>query len=415
VSELITIDEARERVLAAVTPLGDEPVALTLALGRVLAEDVTSPLAVPPFDSSGMDGFAVIAGPAAELSVVGESRAGHPFSGAVEPGSAVRISTGAVVPEGADAVVPVERTTAVREPGSGDGVDLEPVMRAEGRHDLVGVPETRPGANVRRAGEDIALDAVVLHAGTQLGPAELGVAASVGRAEIRCAKRPRVAVLATGDELTEPGRQLAPGGIYSSNTYALGAQIERAGGEVFARVTVPDDADGTRAALAGVLDPADVVVVSGGVSVGPHDHVKGALRELGVEERFWGVGLRPGKPTWFGTRGATLVFGVPGNPVSAMVTFQLFARPALAAMQGAEAQAQRVTATLEAPVKRNPRREQALRVRLLQSQNGLRATPTKGAQGSHVLTSMVGADGLALIAPGEGEAPAGERVQVELL
>jgi molybdopterin molybdotransferase len=279
----------------------------------------------------------------------------------------------------------------------------------------VQVPETGPGANVRRAGEDIALDAVVLHAGTQLGPAELGVAASVGRAEIRCAKRPRVAVLVTGDELTEPGRQLAPGGIYSSNTYALGAQIERAGGEVFARVTVPDDADGTRAALAEVLDLADVVVVSGGVSVGPHDHVKGALLELGVEERFWGVGLRPGKPTWFGTRGATLAFGLPGNPVSAMVTFQLFARPALAAMQGAEAQAQRVTATLEAPVKRNPRREQALRVRLLQSQNGLRAAPTKGAQGSHVLTSMLGADGLALIAPGEGEAPAGERVEVELL
>jgi molybdopterin molybdotransferase len=415
VSELITIDEARERVLAAVTPLGGEPVALTLALGRVLAEDVTSPLAVPPFDSSGMDGFAVVAGPAAELSVVGEARAGHPFSGAVEPGFAVRISTGAVVPEGADAVVPVERTTAVKDAGSGDGVRVVHDIDAQRGHDRVRVPETSPGSNVRRAGEDIPVNAVVLQTGAQLGPAELGVAASVGRPELRCAKRPRVAVLVTGDELTAPGEQLAPGGIYSSNTYALGAQIELAGGEVFARVSVPDDAGGTRAALAEVLDSADVVVVSGGVSVGPHDHVKAALRDLGVEERFWGVSLRPGKPTWFGTRGATLAFGLPGNPVSAMVTFQLFARPALAAMQGAEAEAQRVMAMLEAPVKRNPRREQAIRVRLLQSQNGLRATPTKGAQGSHVLTSMVGADGLALIAPGEGEAPAGERVEVELL
>jgi molybdopterin molybdotransferase len=415
VSELITIDEARKRVLAAVTRLGDEPVPLDDARGRVLAEDVTSPLPVPPFDSSAMDGFAVVAGPGAELEVIGEARAGHPFSGGLAPGQAVRISTGAVLPEGADAVVPVERTTAVKEPGSGDAVDLLADMETKGRHGRVSVPEIRPGENVRRAGEDIPLNAVVLQVGRQLGPAELGVAASVGRAELACARRPRVAVLVTGDELTEPGEDLRPGAIYSSNAYALSAQVERAGGEVVARVTVPDDADGTRAALAGALDAADVVVVSGGVSVGPHDHVKPALRELGVDERFWGVSLRPGKPTWFGVRGGTLAFGLPGNPVSAMVTFQLFARPALAALQGAAPEARRVTAALAEPVARNPRREQAIRVHLLQSQNGLQAAPTKGAQGSHVLTSMVGADGLALIAPGDGEAPAGERVEVELL
>ena len=414
-SDLITIEEARERVLTAITRLGDEPVALDAALGRVLAEEVTSTLAVPPFDSSAMDGFAVVAGPAAELSVVGEARAGHPYLGAVSPGQAVRISTGAVLPEGADAVVPVERTTAVKEAGSGDRVDFEPVLRAKRRHHRVSVPETEPGQNVRRAGEDIPLNAVVLRTGAHLGPAELGVAASVGRAELRCATRPRVAVLVTGDELTEPGDELAPGGIYSSNAYALSAQVARAGGEVIQRTTVPDDAEGTRNALAQALEQADVVIVSGGVSVGPHDHVKPALRDLGVEERFWGVSLRPGKPTWFGVREGTLAFGLPGNPVSAMVTFQLFARPALAALQGASPDARRVTAALETPVARNPEREQAVRVRLLQSTNGLTVSPTKGAQGSHVLTSMVGADGLALIAAGVGDAPAGERVEVELL
>jgi molybdopterin molybdotransferase len=415
VSDLITIEEARRRVLATVARLGDEPVALDAALGRVLAEEVSSALPVPPFDSSAMDGFAVAAGPAAELSVVGEARAGHPYSGRVEPGSAVRISTGAVLPEGADAVVPVERTAAVKGAGSGDGVDFDPVMRGKGRHDRVSVPGTESGENVRRAGEDIPLNAVVLQAGALIGPAELGVAASVGKAELRCGTKPRVAVLVTGDELTEPGAALAPGGIYSSNAYALAAQVERAGGVVVARARVPDQPEGTRAALERALGQADVVVVSGGVSVGPHDHVKPALRDLGVEERFWGVRLRPGKPTWFGARGSTLAFGLPGNPVSAMVTFQLFTRPALAALQGAAPDARRVAAVLESPIPRNPEREQAIRVRLLQSANGLIATPTKGAQGSHVLTSMVGADGLALIAAGTGDAPAGERVEVELL
>ena len=230
-SELITIDEARRRVLDAVTRLGDEPVALSDALGRVLAEDVTSGIPVPPFDSSAMDGFAVVAGPAAERDLVGEARAGHPFAGAVSSGSAVRISTGAVVPEGADAVVPVERTTARRggrrDRRLGAGQPARPEHPARGR----GHP---PGC--RRSA-----------AGTPLGPAELGVAASVGRAELRCAQRPRVAVLVTGDELTEPGAALAPGAIYSSNAYSLGAQIERSGADLIARTAIPDDPGETRA------------------------------------------------------------------------------------------------------------------------------------------------------------------------
>jgi molybdopterin molybdotransferase len=396
VSELISIAEARRRVLEAITRLGDEPAALDAALGRVLAENVTSPTAVPPFDSSGMDGYAVATLDGGDLNVIGEARAGHPWDGTLGPGMAVRISTGALVPEGAAAVVPVERTTAL----SGDRIS---------------VPETETGANIRRAGEDIPLHAVVLEAGSKLGPAELGVAASVGRADLRCARQPRVAVLITGDELTPPGRPLGPGRIYSSNGFALGAQVERAGALLAGRATVPDDPDGTRSAIAGALDDADVVLVSGGVSVGPHDHVKAALRDLGVEERFWGVRLRPGKPTWFGTRGQQLAFGLPGNPVSAMVTFHLFARPALAALQGAAPDTARSLARLDEPIARNPQREQAIRVRLLQSENGLIATPTTGAQGSHVLTSMLGADALAFIVPGEGEVPAGERVEVELL
>jgi molybdopterin molybdotransferase len=273
----------------------------------------------------------------------------------------------------------------------------------------------RSGDNIRRLGEDIPRGAVVLHTGTPLGPAELGVAASVGKAELRCAQRPRVAVLVTGDELTEPGAALAPGAIYSSNAFSLGAQVERSGAVLVARRSVPDHPGETRSAVSEALDSADVVIVSGGVSVGPHDHVKPALAELGVEERFWGVRLRPGKPTWFGTRNGKLAFGLPGNPVSAMVTFQLFVRPALAALEGRRSEAPRAVARLNQAVARNPQREQAIRVRLHQGENGLAAVPTKGAQGSHVLTSMLGADALALIAPGEGEAEAGELVEVELL
>jgi molybdopterin molybdotransferase len=414
VSDLISIADARRRVLDAVTPLGYEDIALDSALGRVLAEEVASPIDVPPFDSSAMDGYAVVAGGEAELEVVGEARAGHPFSGAVQAGQAVRVSTGAVVPEGADAVVPVERTTALKGGDSGDAGAVDRNMSGKEHQGRVRVAEIEPGANVRRAGEDISLDAVVLQAGARLGPAELGAAASVGRASVRVAKRPRVAILLTGDELTPPGEPLPPGGIYTSNGFALAAQVERAGATLTGRTTVPDDPEGTRSAIADALEDADVAVVSGGVSVGPHDHVKGAFAELGVEEAFWGVSLRPGKPTWFGTRDGTLAFGLPGNPVSAMVTFQLFVRPALAALQGAAPDAHRITAVLNAAVRRNAQREQAVRVRLESDDDRLLATPT-GPQGSHMVTSMLGADGLALIASGPGAAAAGERVDVELL
>jgi molybdopterin molybdotransferase len=425
VAELLSIDEARRRVLEAVQRLESEDVPLDAALGRVLAEDVTSAIPVPPFDSSAMDGYAVAAGPAGELEVVDESRAGHPAAVTVRPGTAVRISTGAAVPHGADAVVPVERSEPLEAGQAVPGArvaargnrprvaapDRPREAAADGR---VRVPATAVGENVRYAGEDVRAGDLVLRAGVVLGPAELGVAASVGRPTIRCARRPRVVLLVTGDELTQPGEGLRPGAIYSSNRFALAAQVERAGAELAATESVPDTAAGTRAALTAALAAADVVIVSGGVSVGPHDHVKGALRELGVEERFWGVRLRPGKPTWFGVRERTLVYGLPGNPVSAMVTFQLFVRPALAAMQGASPSARRGEAVLDEAVPRNPRREEAVRVRLRPDRDGWHATPT-GEQGSHMLTSMLGADALAFVPPGGGEVAAGERLEIELL
>jgi len=395
VADLISPGAAREAVLSAVEPLPGEEVALAAGLGRVLAETVESPLDVPPFDSSAMDGYAVVAGPAAELEVRGESRAGRPAREAARPGVAVAISTGAPVPEGADAVVPVERTEA-----AGDS--------------RVRVGESRPGANIRRAGEDLRRGQGVLVAGAELGPAELGVLSSLGRDRALCARRPRLALLVTGDELAEPGEPLEPGQIYSSNSAALAGQAAQAGAEVTLRAKVPDERDSTRAALAAALDSADVVLVSGGVSVGPHDHVKPALAALGVYERFWGVALKPGKPTWFGTRDSKLVFGLPGNPVSAMVCFQLFARPALRALQGGEPAARRTTARLVTPWKVNPGRTEAVRCRLRPDGAGLLAEPT-GDQGSHRLSSMLGADGLALVGPGEEELPAGTDVTVELL
>jgi len=394
VADLLPISEARELVLAAVEPLPAEDVPLDHALGRVLAYDVESALDVPPFDSSAMDGYAVVAGAAAELRVVGEARAGHPAPARVEPGTAVRISTGGAVPAGADAVVPVERS--------------------EESDASVRVPDASAGDNVRRAGEDVRRGDVVLRAGIVLGPAEVGVLASVGRAVVSCARLPRVVLLVTGDELTEPGDELAPGRIFSSNAYALAGQVATAGGRLVRRENVPDDAEETRAGLERALGDADVVCVSGGVSVGPHDHVKRALRELGVEERFWGVRLKPGKPTWFGVRDRRLVFGLPGNPVSAMVTFHLFARPALRALQGATPEDDRAKAILDEPVRRNPHREQAVRVRLRANGDGWHAATT-GDQGSHMLTSMLGAAGLALIPLGHGELAAGERVEVALL
>jgi len=396
VAGLIGIEEARGRVLGAVRALGAESVPLDQALGRVLAEEVRSQVHVPPFDSSAMDGFAVAPGAEGDLEVIGEARAGAPASTAVTPGAAVRISTGAAVPAGTGAVVPVERT--------------------EGDAATIAVPRSEPGANIRPRGDDITTGDLVTCSGQVLGPAALGVLASLGRSAAMCSTRPAVAILATGDELVEPGGELGPGQIWSSNPPALAGQATLAGAVVERIGRIPDDPDATRSALGRAAAAADVVVISGGVSVGPHDHVKGALAAIGAEEVFWGVALRPGKPTWFGTLTmagrSVAVFGLPGNPVSSMVCFQLFVRPALRALQGADPDAERETAVLDEDITRNPRRDQAVRCRLTNAKDGLHATPT-GPQGSHVLTSMLAADALALVEAGEGVARRGERVPVE--
>ncbi|HYF24546.1 MAG TPA: molybdopterin molybdotransferase MoeA, partial [Baekduia sp.] len=261
----------------------------------------------------------------------------------------------------------------------------------------------------RRAGEDVAAGALVLPAGTRLGPAELGVAANAGAARLLVARRPRVAVLGTGDELVAPGQPLGPGQIHDSNTTALAALARAEGAELVLVARVADDRAATQDAIAGALDAADLLLLSGGVSVGPHDHVKPALEERGVAERFWRVALRPGKPTWFGVApGGTLVLGLPGNPVSSLVTFVLFARPALRALQGADPLPRARRAPLAEAIARHEARDECVRVRF--DDDG-RVRPT-GPQGSHVMTSLLGAEGLAVVPRGNGALEAGSAVDV---
>jgi molybdopterin molybdotransferase len=273
----------------------------------------------------------------------------------------------------------------------------------------------REGDNVRHAGEDMRAGDTILKSGCMLGAAELGAAVSAGAGQLIVARRPRVQVLSTGDELKAPGEPLGPGEIHNSNGPMLVALAEHQGAACPPAGRLPDDRAATEAGLESALTAGDVVIVSGGVSVGPHDHVKPALQTLGVEQVFWRVALQPGKPTWFGQRGGKLVFGLPGNPVSAVVTFALFVRPALAALQGrAPERLLESEAVLATAVPRNPDREQAVRVRLERENGRLVATPN-GPQGSHIVTSLLGADALALISAGEGELAAGETVPLEPL
>lgn len=393
--QLISIAEARSLVLAATPRLDAERVALPRALGRVLSATLRARSDIPPFDSSAMDGYALSPGPAGRsLRVVGESRAGAPAAASAREldGVAIRISTGAAVPAGAGAVIRQEDVEL-----EGERVRTDAAVSA--------------GANIRRAGEDMRRGEAVLEAGVRLGAIELGAAAAAGAGELAVSRRPRVAVLCTGDELREPGEPLGAGEIHNSNAPMLSALAAGCGAEVVRVDRVGDDRDGTEAAIAAALEAADALVACGGVSVGPHDHVKPALAALGVEQRFWRVALQPGKPTWFGVRGQRLVFALPGNPVSAAVTFSLFVRPALWALQGRTVRAPE-TARLGTPVPRSGQREQAVRVRLERGAAGVVAHPT-GPQGSHLLGSLLAADALALIPPGPGEEPRGGEVLIE--
>jgi molybdopterin molybdotransferase len=417
----IEVGAARREILARVRPLGVEEVGLAAALGRRLGITAVAEAPVPGFDNSAMDGFAVRAADVAAgsatapvaLTVIDESRAGHPADRTLGPAEAIAISTGAVLPAGADTVVRVEDTSRESDAGRQAAAVDEPEGASAPTPPVLIHAAVAAGANVRRAGDDISPGETVLERGAELGPAELGALAAIGLDPAPVHRRPRVAVVTSGDELTPPGRPLGPGGIRDSNSLTVPALARLAGGEVTSVTWTPDEPSATRRALKPALD-ADVAIVCGGVSVGEHDHVKAALADLGVEEVFWRVALKPGGPTWFGTRGETLVFGLPGNPVSVMATYLLLVRPALIALAGGEPGARRLTARLGADYEKPTDRAHAVRCRLEVDERGWVATPLP-RQGSHVLTSMLAADCLALIPTASAGVAAGESVEVELL
>jgi molybdopterin molybdotransferase len=386
---LLSIDEALAQVLARVQPLESEPVPVAEAAGRVLAEDVVALIDLPPFPSSAMDGFAIRAADVpGELPIVFRIAAGRPAERALEAGEAMEISTGATVPAGADSVVPIE---AVVE-----------------KDNKVEIPNAvTPGAHIRPIGGDVRAGDALLAAGTVLGAAQIGALAAAGIAEVLCSRRPRVVVLSTGTELRAPGEALGPGQIYESNGAMLAAAFEAAGALVDRIGPVVDDEEEHRRALEWGLE-ADVLVSSGGVSVGPHDLVRRILSELGAVEDFWGVAVRPGKPLAFATRGATLVFGLPGNPVSSLVAVELFVRPALRALQGDSSPGPNyATARLASSVRRNAARDELVRARSARLGDEPVLEPVSG-QESHMIARAAGADALVLVQAGEGEVSAGE-------
>jgi molybdopterin molybdotransferase len=400
--ELIPLELYRREVLERVKPL--EPIHLGLleAHGCVLAADVVAPADVPGFANSAMDGYAVRTGDVAEgdeLAVVGEIAAGARVLVEPAPGEAVRIMTGAPLPHGVDAVVPVELAD-----------------EADGRVRLHLVP--RPGANIRRAGEDVHAGDVVLEAGRRLGAADIGMCAAVGRGSVLVHPRPRVVVISTGDELAEPDAPLAPGQIRDSNSYMLTTMAREAGATSYRLPIVRDDRDALYEAFDGAMAHADLVVTSGGVSAGRYDYVKEVLAQLG-DVRFRKVGMQPGMPQAFGcvARNGHEVscFGLPGNPASAYVSFEIFVRPAIRRAQGrADLTRPRVTAVLDEPVRSPAHKVSFARVTLREEAGAWHARLT-GAQGSGILRSTVLADGLAEIPSEITEVAAGERVIVHLL
>jgi len=392
-ADLVSLVEAQARVLERAVPLEDvERVAVAAAAGRVLAEDAKAVVDLPPFPSSAMDGYALRAADTpGRLPIIARIAAGVPAPRGLEAGEAMAIATGGVVPEGADSVVPIEDVVA--------GDNEVDVPASVGHSD-----------NVRPRGGDVRAGDTVVARGARLAAAQIGALAAAGLAEVSCARRPRVAILSTGTELRRPGEPLGPGEVYEANGVLLAAALESAGAVVDVLPAVADDEAAHRAALeVGLL--ADVLVTSGGVSVGPHDLVRGLLRELGVEEVFWGVAVKPGKPVAFGVRGQTLVFGLPGNPVSSLVGCELFVLPAVAGLQGAaEPGPIYRDGRLARDVRRNPQRDEFLRARTRRSDDGVVLEPVSG-QESHMIVRAAAADALVYAPRGEGELAAGERVR----
>jgi molybdopterin molybdotransferase len=388
VASLLTLEEAQARVLERARPLPAESVPIGEAAGRVAAGDVLARVDLPPFASSAMDGFAVRSEDLpGTLRIVGESAAGRPYEGRLDSGCAAVISTGAVVPDGADAVVP-----------------LENVVRLANTVEIA--DEVRSGAHVRPRGGDVATAEVVVPAGVRLTPARLAAAAAAGVALVSCRRRPRVSVLATGSELVAPGGELRPGQIYETNSLMLDAALLDVGAEVVSAPPAIDDEAALREALEEGL-ASDVLVTSGGVSVGEHDLVRAVERELDVEEVFWRVSIKPGKPVAFGVRGDTLVFGLPGNPVSALVGCELFVKPALRALQGLTDPLPRVDhGRLSIGLRRNGERDEFVRARVLVDGDGVVLEPIVG-QESHMIVRSSAADALVHVPRGNGEVAAG--------
>ncbi len=394
---MISVEEAMERILAAVGVLGAEVVGIEEAHRRVLAEPIVADRTLPPWDNSAMDGYAVRAAevepgrPLPISSTVGAGHAPPPLA----PGTAARVMTGAPMPAGADAVIMRE------EADEADGAVRFKIRPAVGDH-------------VRAAGDDVKPGTPVLLAGDGIGAGEIGLLAALGRTRVAVRRRPRVAILSTGDELVEADRAPGPGQIVGSNALALAAQCRDAGALPTVLPIARDDRETIKAALAEALR-ADAAISSGGVSVGDFDFVKPALDELGVTQEFWRVAMKPGKPVTFGTRGGTPVFGLPGNPASSMVGFELFVRPALRRMGGhREVARPRAEVVLDEPYRHEGKRRHYVRALVRRDGALLRGRPN-ARQGSGMLRSMVGVNALLEIAEGSGLLAAGATVTALLL
>ena len=396
----LSVAEARARIAADIEPLaGREQLAIRSALGRVLAREVISPFNVPPYDNSAMDGYALRATDLSgdgetTLTVIGESFAGSAYVGSVGPGQCIRIMTGAVIPSGTDTVVMQEQTQR-----DGDTV------RISGSH--------RTGQNLRKAGEDLATGSVVLSPGRRLTPADLGLLASLGVPEVAVYRRPRVAFFSTGDELRSLGEVLEEGQIYDSNRYTLHGMLSRLGADIIDMGVIRDQRADIREAFEHAAAIADVVITSGGVSVGEADYVKETLDQLG-QVGFWKIAMKPGRPLAFGRLGKTRFFGLPGNPVSVMATFYLFVQDALRHLGG---ETPKPALTLRLPttttLRKRPGRMEFQRATLSRAADGELSVTSTGGQGSGILSSMSRADCFIILPEDSTGAAVGERVEVQ--
>jgi molybdopterin molybdotransferase len=399
---MLSVEDARRKVLEAVRPLPTEEALVGDAFGLVLASDLEAPHPLPRFDNSAMDGYALRAVDAttasemnpAVLRIVGEVRAGAPGELFVEEGGAARIMTGAPIPEGADAVVPVEQTT-------------------EADHEVVITEAAVVGRHIRPAGDDVEEGRLLIRSGTELGAGELALLASMGLSPVPVRRGPRVAVLVTGDELVPPEATPRPGQIRDSNSVALEALVKEAGGDPIACDPVSDTLEETESALKRAAELADLVVSSGGVAVGRYDFVKDAVSSLG-EIDMWRVAMQPGKPVVLGRIGTTPFLGLPGNPVSIHIGFEQFVRPAVRKMRGCRILLRpRLTAKLTESIGKPPGRLHFVRVRLERNGTQWWATPT-GAQGSHIQSSLVDCDGVAHFPAEDSKLESGAEVTVEV-